>query len=71
MKTICGLLLGLICFAARSSEDIGKIGAPAEERPLIQMTILLDTSGSGNGQFSAPTYRTVVPSGSRTRRCIS
>jgi len=25
----------------------------------------------GEGQFSAPTYSTVVPSGSRTRRCIS
>ena len=29
------------------------------------------TRGIGNGQFSAPTYNPVEPSGSRTRRCIS
>ena len=30
-----------------------------------------ETSGMGKGQFSAPIYSTVLPSGSRTRRCIS
>src|SRR3981081_2132593 len=30
----------------------------------------LETSGTGNGQFSAPIYSCVVPSGSSTSRCI-
>ena len=33
--------------------------------------IPLCTSGMGVGQFSAPMYKVVVPSGSFTRRCIS
>lgn len=62
MRTLCALLFCLFCFGAVSSEDVGKIGAPAEDRPLIQMAILLDTSGSMEGlidQAKAQLWRIV------------
>jgi hypothetical protein len=67
-KLALALQIGFCCMSLAIGIDKARRGGPNARGG---HRLALCTSGMGVGQFLAPIYRIVVPSGSFTRRCIS
>src|SRR4029077_740209 len=63
--------IAVVSFSPTVRNRISSVPESESKYHAAVFVFVLETSGIGKGQFSAPMYSTVLPSGSRTRRCIS